>query len=126
LALVGESGSGKSISALTVMGLTRFAPNISVAGEIAFDGESLLGASRERMRRLRGSEISMIFQDPLTSLHPYFRIGDQLVEAVQVHRQTSKAAARARAAEMLASVGIAAATKRLDAYPHELSGGMRQ
>jgi peptide/nickel transport system ATP-binding protein len=126
LALVGESGSGKSISALTVMGLTRFAPNIEVGGEIVFDGENLLGATRERMRQLRGSELSMIFQDPLTSLHPYFRIGDQLVEAVRAHRDVGRQEARKRAAEMLAAVGIAAAQKRLDAYPHELSGGMRQ
>jgi peptide/nickel transport system ATP-binding protein len=126
LALVGESGSGKSISALTLIGLTRFSPNITVSGKIIFDGHDLIAASREHLRRLRGTEISMIFQDPLTSLHPYFRIGDQLVEAIKAHADVSSAQARQRATETLDSVGVAAAAKRLDAYPHELSGGLRQ
>jgi peptide/nickel transport system ATP-binding protein len=126
LALVGESGSGKSISALTLIGLTRFAANMSVSGKVIFDGRDLVLASQESLRRLRGSEISMIFQDPLTSLHPYFRIGDQLVEAIRAHRDVAAAQARRRAIEMLDAVGVGAAAKRLDAYPHELSGGLRQ
>ena len=100
LGIVGESGSGKSVSSLTVMGLTRFFKNAKISGEILLDGKDLLAASDEEMRHLRGSEISMIFQDPLTSLHPYFPIGDQLLEAIQAHRQTSKADARARAVLM--------------------------
>ena len=126
LALVGESGSGKSISALSLIGLTRFIASMNVSGRILFDGEDLVLASREYLRQLRGSEISMIFQDPLTSLHPYFRIGDQLVEAIQAHGDVAEAQAKRRAIEILDSVGVAAAAKRLDAYPHELSGGLRQ
>jgi oligopeptide/dipeptide ABC transporter ATP-binding protein len=126
LALVGESGSGKSVSALTLIGLTRFAKNIGVTGEVVFDGHDLVVASNEFMRGLRGNEISMIFQDPLTSLHPYFRIGDQLIEAIQAHQKVTNAQARRRAAEMLEAVGIAQAVTRLEAYPHEFSGGMRQ
>ena len=127
LGIVGESGSGKSVSSLTVMGLTRFAGNAEISGSITFDGEELLTASDEDMRRLRGNEIAMIFQDPLSSLHPFYRIGDQLVEAVRAHRdEVSKAQARDRAIEMLGLVGIPEPRRRVDAYPHEFSGGMRQ
>jgi len=127
LGIVGESGSGKSVSSLTVMGLTRFAGNAEISGSIMFDGEELLTASDEDMRRLRGNEIAMIFQDPLSSLHPFYRIGDQLVEAVRAHRDdVSKAQARDRAIEMLGLVGIPEPRRRVDAYPHEFSGGMRQ
>jgi peptide/nickel transport system ATP-binding protein len=97
LGIVGESGSGKSVSSLTVMGLTRFAGNARISGSIKFDGKDLLGASDEDMRRLRGNEMAMIFQDPLSSLHPFYKIGDQLVEAVQAHREVSKAQAREQA-----------------------------
>jgi ABC-type dipeptide/oligopeptide/nickel transport system ATPase component len=91
LGIVGESGSGKSVSSLTVMGLTRFAGNARISGSIKFDGTDLLGVSDEEMRTLRGNEVAMIFQDPLSSLHPFYKIGDQLVEAVQAHRDVSKA-----------------------------------
>ena len=97
LGIVGESGSGKSVSSLTVMGLTRFAGNARISGSIRFDGQDLLTTSDEDMRRLRGNEVAMIFQDPLSSLHPFYKIGDQLVEAVQAHRDVSKAQALDRA-----------------------------
>ncbi len=126
LGVVGESGSGKSVSALALMGLTRFAVNATITGSVRFDGMELLSASNEDLRSLRGSEIAMIFQDPLSSLHPFYRIGDQLVEAVLAHRDVPKARARDRAVEMLELVGIPEPRTRLDAYPHEFSGGMRQ
>jgi peptide/nickel transport system ATP-binding protein len=125
LGIVGESGSGKSVSSLTVMGLTRFS-HAEISGEVFFEGNNLLEASDEEMRRIRGNEIAMIFQDPLSSLHPFYRVGDQLVEAIRVHNLVSKQAARDRAIEMLKIVGIPEPAKRIDAYPHEFSGGMRQ
>src|SRR5882672_5697634 len=125
LGIVGESGSGKSVSSLTVMGLTR-AKNARISGEILFQGRDLLQASDEDMRRIRGDDIAMIFQDPLSSLHPFYKVGDQLVEAVQVHRDVSRAQALDRAVEMLGLVGIPEPRRRVDAYPHEFSGGMRQ
>jgi peptide/nickel transport system ATP-binding protein len=126
LGIVGESGSGKSVSSLTVMGLTRFARNARISGSITFDGKDLLNASDEDMRRLRGNDMAMIFQDPLSSLHPFYKIGDQLVEAIQAHRDVSKAQALDRAVEMLGLVGIPEPRRRIDSYPHEFSGGMRQ
>ena len=126
LGIVGESGSGKSVSSMTVMGLTRFSGNAQISGSIRFDGMDLLTASNEDMRALRGSDISMIFQDPLSSLHPFYRIGDQLTEAVLAHRDIPRARAADRAAEMLDLVGIPDARSRLKSYPHEFSGGMRQ
>jgi peptide/nickel transport system ATP-binding protein len=126
LGIVGESGSGKSVSSLTVMGLTRFFSNAKISGEILLDGKDLLAASGEEMRRLRGSEVSMIFQDPLSSLHPFYRIGDQLVEAIRAHRDVTRAQALDRAVEMLGLVGIPEPRRRADGYPHEFSGGMRQ
>ena len=126
LGIVGESGSGKSVSSLTVMGLTRFAGTAEISGAIRFDGTDLLAASDEEMRGLRGSEIAMIFQDPLSSLHPFYKIGHQLVEAVRAHRDMSKAKAMDRAIEMLGLVGIPEPRRQVDAYPHEFSGGMRQ
>jgi peptide/nickel transport system ATP-binding protein len=126
LGIVGESGSGKSVSSLTVMGLTRFSGNARISGSIKFDGKDLLGASDEDMRKLRGDDIAMIFQDPLSSLHPFYKIGDQLVEAVQAHRDVSKAQALDRAVEMLGLVGLPEPRRRVDSYPHEFSGGMRQ
>jgi peptide/nickel transport system ATP-binding protein len=126
LGIVGESGSGKSVSSLTVMGLTRFASNARIEGSVRFDGRDLLAASDEDMRRLRGNDVAMIFQDPLSSLHPFYRIGDQLVEAIRAHRDVSKAQALDRAVEMLGLVGIPEPRRRVDSYPHEFSGGMRQ
>ena len=126
LGIVGESGSGKSVSSLTVMGLTRFAGNARISGSIMFDGKDLLSASDEDMRRLRGNDVAMIFQDPLSSLHPFYKIGDQLVEAVQAHRDVSKAQALDRAIEMLGLVGLPEPRRRVESYPHEFSGGMRQ
>jgi peptide/nickel transport system ATP-binding protein len=125
LGIVGESGSGKSVSSMTVMGLTR-ASNARINGEILFDGKDLLKASDEDMRRVRGGEIAMVFQDPLSSLHPFYKIGDQLIEAHRSHNDVSKAKARDRAVEMLGLVGIPDARRRVDSYPHEFSGGMRQ
>jgi peptide/nickel transport system ATP-binding protein len=126
LGIVGESGSGKSVSSLTVMGLTR-AQNARISGEVIFEGRDLLTASDDDLRSIRGNEIAMIFQDPLSSLHPYYRIGWQLIEAIRVHNpDTSKQAARQRAIELLDMVDIPEPQERVDAYPHEFSGGMRQ
>ena len=123
--IVGESGSGKSVSSLTVMGLTR-ARNARISGTVRFDGKDLLGASEEDMRKIRGNDIAMIFQDPLSSLHPFYKVGSQIAEGVLAHRDVSKAQAWDRAVEMLSLVGIPEPRKRADAYPHEFSGGMRQ
>jgi peptide/nickel transport system ATP-binding protein len=125
LGIVGESGCGKSVANLTVLGLTR-APNARISGRISFEGRNLLEADDEDLRRVRGNEIGMIFQDPLSSLHPLFRVGDQLAEAIQAHRDVSTAAARDRVVELLGEVGIPNAEARVDDYPHEFSGGMRQ
>jgi peptide/nickel transport system ATP-binding protein len=125
LGIVGESGSGKSVSSLTIMGLTR-SRNARISGEVLFGGRNLLTASDSEMRELRGDDIAMIFQDPLSSLHPFYRIGDQLVEAVRAHRDMPKAKALDRAVEMLGLVGIPEPRRRVDSYPHEFSGGMRQ
>jgi peptide/nickel transport system ATP-binding protein len=125
MGIVGESGSGKSVSSMTVMGLTR-ASNARISGEIRFMGRDLLGASTDEMRKIRGGDIAMIFQDPLSSLHPFYKIGDQLVEARRAHNDDSKAQARDRAIEMLGLVGIPDPRRRIDGYPHEFSGGMRQ
>jgi len=125
LGIVGESGSGKSVSSLTVMGLTR-ARNAHISGSVKFDGRDLLGASDEDLREVRGNDIAMIFQDPLSSLHPFYKVGKQIVEAIQSHRDVSKAQAYDRAVEMLGLVGIPEPRRRADSYPHEFSGGMRQ
>jgi peptide/nickel transport system ATP-binding protein len=125
LGIVGESGSGKSVSSMTVMGLTR-AGNAKISGSITFDGKDLLNASAAEMRKVRGGEIAMIFQDPLSSLHPFYKIGHQLIEAHRSHNDVSKAQARDRAVEMLGLVGIPDPRRRIDGYPHEFSGGMRQ
>src|ERR1044071_6269016 len=117
LGIVGESGSGKSVSSLTVMGLS---------GSIKFDGKELLTASDDDLRKIRGNDIAIIFQDPLSSLHPFYKVGTQIVEGVRAHRDVSKAQAWDRAVEMLSLVGIPEPRKRADAYPHEFSGGMRQ
>ena len=125
LAVVGESGSGKSVSSLAVMGLLT-GSKVTISGEVHFDGKQLIGASAEDVRLLRGEQMAMIFQDPLSALHPFYRIGAQLNEAVQVHRQVSDEEATKRAAQMLERVGIPSVDRVLRAYPHELSGGMRQ
>jgi peptide/nickel transport system ATP-binding protein len=125
LGIVGESGSGKSVSNLTVLGLTR-AGNAKFSGEVLFEGRDLLKLSEDELREVRGEEIAMIFQDPLSSLHPFYRVGDQLVEAVRAHHEVSKKAARDRAIEMLQLVNIPEPRARIDAWPHEFSGGMRQ
>ncbi len=126
LGIVGESGSGKSVTALSIMGLLPTPPGRVTAGEILFEGEDLLRKSRNDMRKIRGNEISMIFQEPMTSLNPVFTIGDQLTEAVRWHERVSMATARDRAIEMLSKVGIPSPERRLADYPHQLSGGMRQ
>ncbi|WP_350278091.1 ABC transporter ATP-binding protein [Kribbella sp. HUAS MG21] len=124
LAVVGESGSGKSVSTQTVTGLTRGA---TVSGTAYFDGTDLITADQATLRRLRGAQIGMIFQDPLSSLHPQYRIGWQIVEMIRAHDlEISKQAARKRAAELLTLVGIPRAAERIDDYPHQFSGGMRQ
>jgi len=125
LGIVGESGSGKSVSSLTVLGLTR-ARNARFSGEVIFDGRDLLKLSDDELRATRGEDVAMIFQDPLSSLHPFYKVGEQLVEAVRAHHDTSKRAARDRALEMLSLVGIPQPRSRIDSYPHEFSGGMRQ
>ncbi|MFN8152420.1 MAG: ABC transporter ATP-binding protein [Solirubrobacterales bacterium] len=125
LGIVGESGSGKSVANLTILGLTR-ASNAEISGRIMFEGRNLLELEGEDLRTIRGNEIAMIFQDPLSSLHPFFKVGDQLVEAIQVHRDVSKEEARKHATDLLGLVGIPDAKRRIGEYPHEFSGGMRQ
>jgi oligopeptide/dipeptide ABC transporter ATP-binding protein len=125
LAIVGESGSGKSVTAMSLMGLTR-GHNAAISGTAEFEGTELIGAGDEDLRRLRGNRMAMIFQDPMSSLDPVYRIADQIAEQIQAHREVSKEEARARAIELLDAVGIPDAASRADAYPHEFSGGMRQ
>jgi peptide/nickel transport system ATP-binding protein len=125
LGIVGESGSGKSVSSLTTLGLTR-TQGAHVEGKMLFEGRDLVQMSDDELRSIRGNEIAMIFQDPLSSLHPFYKVGKQLVEAVQIHRSVSKAAARGRAVELLDLVGIPDPHRRVDQFPHEFSGGMRQ
>jgi peptide/nickel transport system ATP-binding protein len=125
LGVVGESGSGKSVTFLTVMGLIdRKAATIE--GEVLFRGENLLEATDETMRSIRGKQISMIFQDPMTSLHPFYKVGDQIVEAIRTHQHVSKSDARRQSVEMLRRVGIPRPEERVRQFPHEFSGGMRQ
>jgi peptide/nickel transport system ATP-binding protein/oligopeptide transport system ATP-binding protein len=125
LAVVGESGSGKSVTAQTVMGLTR-SPNAEFDGRIMFGDSELVGATDDELRRVRGNEIAMIFQDPMTSLHPVYRVGWQIAEQIQAHDDVSSAEARERAIDLFRQVGIPRPETRIDSYPHELSGGMRQ
>jgi peptide/nickel transport system ATP-binding protein len=125
LGVVGESGSGKSVGFLTVMGLiTR--QQAQIEGEILFQGQDLVTMPGDEMRTVRGEKISMIFQDPMTSLHPYYKVGDQIAEAVRTHQKVSKREAHEQAVEMLRRVGIPRPDDRADQYPHEFSGGMRQ
>ncbi|MDQ1735170.1 MAG: peptide/nickel transport system ATP-binding protein [Pseudonocardiales bacterium] len=125
LGIVGESGSGKSVTSQAIMGLHR-GSRAQVSGQILLDGEDLLQVSDERLRKLRGNDIAMVFQDPLSSLHPYYTIGNQIVEAYKVHHDVKNSAARKRTIEMLDRVGIPNPQRRIDQYPHEFSGGMRQ
>src|SRR5215218_8113496 len=125
LAIVGESGSGKSVTCLTVMGLNDSRHTVS-SGEVLFKGDDLLWASAQRLRRIRGDEIAMIFQDPMTSLNPVHSVERQMVEAVRLHQNVSKKVARARALELLHAVGIQNPDRRMADYPHQFSGGMRQ
>jgi peptide/nickel transport system ATP-binding protein len=125
LAVVGESGSGKSVTAMTLMGLTR-SPNAYFGGTAKLGELDLVGATDDQLRRVRGKEIAMIFQDPMTSLNPVHRIGAQIVEQIQAHERISDAEARDRAIAVLERVGIPRAAERVDSYPHEFSGGMRQ
>src|SRR5215211_6970157 len=125
LGIVGESGSGKSVTCLTIMGLNAKKSAITT-GEALFNGEDLITAPKRRLRDIRGNDMSMIFQDPMTSLNPVHTIGKQLVEAVQLHRDVTNRVARARALELLKAVGIPRAEQRVDDYPHQFSGGMRQ
>ena len=123
--LVGESGSGKTITGFSIIGLID-PPGRITAGTVRWQGEDLVGANEQRLRRLRGKEIAMIFQDPMMTLNPVLRIDTQMVEAIRAHEAVGVAAATARACDALAMVGIAAPAERLRAYPHQLSGGMRQ
>jgi peptide/nickel transport system ATP-binding protein len=126
VAIVGESGSGKSVTAMTLMGLTR-GPNARFEGEATFDGTELVKASNQQLQQIRGAGIAMVFQDPMSSLDPVYRVGDQIVEQIRVHdHEISKAQAMDRAVELMERVGIPRAGERLRSYPHEFSGGMRQ
>ena len=125
VAIVGESGCGKSVTAQTLMGLTR-SPNTTIGGSVTFGGRDLNQLSDAELRSLRGEHIAMIFQDPMTSLNPVYRVGDQIAEMIRAHRQVSKKDAVARATQLLRSVGIPNPERRVRDYPHEFSGGMRQ
>jgi peptide/nickel transport system ATP-binding protein len=126
VAIVGESGSGKSVTAMTLMGLTR-GPNAQISGRATLAGTELLSATDRQLQRIRGASIAMVFQDPMSSLNPVYRVGPQIVEQIRVHdRAISKAQATARAVDLMERVGIPRAAERLRSYPHEFSGGMRQ
>jgi len=125
LGIVGESGSGKSVTSLGILGLYNRG-NSQISGKIYLDGEDLVAADQSRVRELRGNKIAMIFQDPLSSLHPYYTVGNQIAEAYLIHNKVGKKAARAHAADLLKRVGIPHAETRVDDYPHQFSGGMRQ
>jgi len=127
LGIVGESGSGKSVSQLAVLGLIPMPPGRIVRGEAFFDGKDTTKMSRKELRKIRGGDVAMVFQDPMTSLNPVFKIGAQLAEAIQAHHpDVSDKAARARSIDLLKLVGVPNPDRRYDQYPHEFSGGMRQ
>ena len=126
LAIVGESGSGKSVTNLAIMNLIPNPPGKIIGGEVWFGGKDVLKMDKQEIRQLRGNKISMIFQDPMTSLNPFLKISTQMIETIRLHQGLSKKDARDRAIEMLKLVGIPAAEKRVDCYPHQFSGGMRQ
>jgi oligopeptide/dipeptide ABC transporter ATP-binding protein len=125
LSIVGESGSGKSVTAMTILGLTR-GTNARISGSVRYQGKELTTASNDELETIRGDRIAMVFQDPMSSFNPVHKIGDQIIEAIQAHRDMDKAAARKKAVESLESVGIPDAESRADHYPFEFSGGMRQ
>ncbi len=126
LGIVGESGSGKSVTALSLMQLNPKPPVEYPEGEVLFEGRDLLRASESEMQKIRGNDIAMIFQDPMTSLNPVFTVGNQIMEAIRIHQQVSKGEAKKRAIQVLRDVGIANPERRVDEYPHQYSGGMRQ
>ena len=126
LGIVGESGSGKSVTALSIMGLVPNPPGRIVGGSIKFRGKDLVSMDAEELREIRGNDIAMIFQEPMTALNPVYTVGNQIMEAITLHQGKSKAEARAQAIDMLRKVGIPGPETRVDSYPHELSGGMRQ
>jgi peptide/nickel transport system ATP-binding protein len=123
LGIVGESGSGKSVTSLAIMGLHQHA---TITGSIKLNGEELVGADPERIRALRGADMAMIFQDPLSAMHPFYTVGSQIMEAYRIHHKVTKQQARRRAIELLERVGIPQPDRRVDDYPHQFSGGMRQ
>jgi peptide/nickel transport system ATP-binding protein len=125
LGIVGESGSGKSVTSLSIMGLHP-PGTAKISGQVVLNGEDLIGASREHIRKLRGKNMAMIFQDPLSAMHPYYTVGHQIIEAYRVHNRVSKQVARKHAIDMLDRVGIPQSGARVDDYPHQFSGGMRQ
>ena len=125
LGIVGESGCGKSITSLSIMQLVETPPGKIVDGEIIYEGEDLLKKNKEEMRKIRGGQIAMIFQEPMTSLNPVFTVGEQIMEALRIHTDLDKHQAKERAIEMLKLVKIPLAEKRFNEYPHQLSGGMR-
>jgi len=126
LGIVGESGSGKSVTALSILGLLPDPPGRVASGSIQFEGREIVGLPRRALQALRGPSIGMVFQEPMTSLNPVFRVGDQIMETIRAHEAISKADARKRAISLMDRVGIAAPERRLDDFPHQLSGGMRQ
>ncbi len=126
VALVGESGCGKSVTAMSILRLIPTPPGEIASGTIEFDGEDLVGADEARMRGIRGNDVAMIFQEPMTSLNPVYTVGNQIGEALALHRGASAEQARAGAIDLLARVGIPAAERRVDDFPHQMSGGMRQ
>ena len=126
MAVVGESGCGKTMLALSILRLVPDPPGRIVAGKILFDGQDLLSLSERQMRTIRGNRISMIFQEPMTSLNPAFKIGEQVAEVIRLHQGKNKKEAMAMAEEMLGMVGIPSPKERINSYPHEMSGGMRQ
>ena len=125
LGIVGESGSGKSVTSLGILGLHR-GQSLRISGEVWLDGEELISAPRDAVRKLRGRKMAMIFQDPLAAMHPFYTVGQQIVEAYRVHNKVSKQEARRHAIDMLGRVGIPQPHRRVDDYPHQFSGGMRQ
>lgn len=125
-ALVGESGCGKSVTALSILRLVPYPPGRIVSGQVIFRGEDLLSLSGKRMRQIRGDRIAMIFQEPMTSLNPVFTVGDQIMEVLKLHQKKSSEQARVDAINVLNKVGIDAPAQRIDEYPHQISGGMRQ
>lgn len=126
LGVVGESGCGKSVTSLSIMGLVPSPPGKIVGGEILYKGEDLTKASEKRMRQIRGNDITMIFQEPMTSLNPLFTIGNQIMETIRLHNKWNKQQVKERAIEILQMVGLPRAEELLNEYPHQLSGGMRQ